>query len=506
MILDDEGRVERIVAAHDVGKALNPVLLRGQVEGGVHMGLGMALTEAFETVDGIPVTDTLKSLGIIPAAAMPPVETILVEVPQPEGPFGAKGMGEAVLVPTAAAVAGALYAFDGVRRTSTPMRDSPAARALLPRLAREASKAAKATAPGSTAPGSTAPGSTRRRGVLMSAVTPGLVCAHHHLYSALARGMPAPPKVATSFQEILEQVWWRLDTALDLEMIRWSAMLGALEALENGTTAIIDHHESPNAIEGSLDVIAAACAEVGVRSVLAYGITDRHGPDGARRGLAENERFIRAGGRGLVGIHAAFTCSDASLRAAADLAADLGVGVHVHVCEGVGDIDAPARLAGLTRDDWLLAHCVHLPTDHALRGTILHNPMSNLNNAVGYANPARFDNPVALGTDGIGGNVLESFRLAYVMQRSVDVTCGPGTAWSWLETGWDLVPEARDDEVTWSYDPMDPWHIAFTPGIRPLRVVVGEEVVFADGRPTRVDADEIRAKAREQAARLHARL
>jgi xanthine dehydrogenase molybdenum-binding subunit len=141
VILDDEGRVERVVAAHDVGKALNPVLLRGQVEGGVHMGLGMALTEAFETADGIPVNETLKSLGIIPAAAMPPVETILVEVPQPEGPHGAKGMGEAVLVPTAAAVAGALYAFDGVRRTATPMRESPAARALVPRLAREASKA-----------------------------------------------------------------------------------------------------------------------------------------------------------------------------------------------------------------------------------------------------------------------------------------------------------------------------------------------------------------------------
>jgi xanthine dehydrogenase molybdenum-binding subunit len=152
VILDDEGRVERIVAAHDVGKALNPVLLRGQVEGGVHMGLGMALTEAFETEDGIPLTGTLKSLGIIPAAAMPPVETILVEVPQPEGPYGAKGMGEAVLVPTSAAVAGALHAFDGIRRTSLPMRDSPAARALLPRLAREAAKAAS-TAPGSSAGG-----------------------------------------------------------------------------------------------------------------------------------------------------------------------------------------------------------------------------------------------------------------------------------------------------------------------------------------------------------------
>jgi len=340
----------------------------------------------------------------------------------------------------------------------------------------------------------------------MSAVTPGLVCAHHHLYSALARGMPAPPQVATNFAEILEQVWWRLDAALDLEMIRWSAMLGALEALENGTTAIIDHHESPNAIEGSLDVIADACAQVGVRALLAYGITDRHGPDGARRGLAENERFIRTGGRGLVGIHAAFTCTDESLHSAAGLAAELGVGVHIHVCEGSGDADAPRRLAGLTRDNWLLAHCVQLPTDHTLHGTILHNPMSNLNNAVGYADPARFSNPVALGTDGIGGNVLEAFRLAYVMQRSVDVTCGPDTAWSWLQTGLDLVPEARGDEVTWSYDPMDPWQVAFTPGIMPRRITIDGEVVFADGRPTRVDADEIRARAREQAARLHARL
>ena len=113
---------------------------------------------------------------------------------------------------------------------------------------------------------------------------------------------------------------------------------------------------------------------------------------------------------------------------------------------------------------------------------------------------------MALGTDGIGGNVIEAFRLAYVMQRSVDVTCGPDTAWGWLETGWDLMPEAREDEVTWSYDPMDPWHIAFTPGIYPLEVKVDGEVVFANGKPTRVDADEVRAKAREQAKRLHAKL
>jgi len=318
--------------------------------------------------------------------------------------------------------------------------------------------------------------------------------------------MPAPPKVATNFQEILEQVWWRLDAALDLDMLYASARLGALEALEAGTTAIVDHNETPNAIEGSLSVIAAACAEVGVRVLPAYGITDRHGADGARRGLAENERFIKEGGKALVGIHAAFTCSDESLQSAAGLARDLGVGVHIHVCEGPEDAAAPERLAGLTADNWLISHCVHLPTDHDLHGTILHNPRSNLNNSVGYANPARFSNPVALGTDGIGANMIEAFRLAYVMQRSVDVTVGPDPAWSWLEEGWNIVPEARNDEVTWSYEPMDPWHLAFTAGVHPLEVKVDGEVVFTDGKPARVDAEEIRAKAREQAKRLHARL
>ncbi|HZJ48975.1 MAG TPA: amidohydrolase family protein [Acidimicrobiia bacterium] len=340
----------------------------------------------------------------------------------------------------------------------------------------------------------------------MSATTPGLVCAHHHLYSVLARGMPAPPKTPTSFLEILEQVWWRLDTALDLEMLEWSAKLGALEALEQGTTVIVDHNESPNAIEGSLSVIADACAEVGVRVVCAYGITDRHGHEAVERGLAENERFIKGGGKGLIGIHAAFTCTDESLESAAGLARDLGVGVHIHVAEGEADIDAPARLAGLSNDDWLLIHGVHLPTDHGLAGTIVHNPRSNLNNAVGYANPARFTNPVALGTDGIGAAMIESFRLAYVMQRSVDVTASPETAWGWLEEGWTIAPEALDDLVTWSYDPMSPWHLAFTAGVRPQKVEIAGEIVFENGSPTRVDAQEIRAKAHEQAARLHARL
>jgi cytosine/adenosine deaminase-related metal-dependent hydrolase len=340
----------------------------------------------------------------------------------------------------------------------------------------------------------------------MSAVTPGLVCAHHHLYSALARGMPAPPVVPRRFGEILEQIWWRLDAALDLDIIRASARLGAMEALLCGTTGIVDHHESPNAIEGSLDVIAEACAEVGVRVVCAYGVTDRHGPDGARRGLAENERFLRAGGRGVVGVHAAFTCRDETLEAAAGLARDLGVGVHIHVAEGPEDAAAGARLERLAADDWLLVHCVGLDRD--LPGTIAHNPRSNMNNAVGYARPARRPNDVVLGTDGIGADMLEEFRLAYVAHRADDVTATPETAWTWLMNGHRFVPEAADDRVTWTYDHADsPWHVAFTPGMRVTDVVRGDgEVLVRDGVPTRVDPAEVRAHAAEQAARLFARL
>lgn len=144
VVLDDDGRVERVIAAHDVGRALNPTLLEGQIEGAVHMGLGFGLTEEYAVDGGVPTTTTLKSLGIVPAPRMPEVETILVEVPQPEGPFGAKGVGEIGLVPTAAACAGALRAFDGRWRTRLPMRDSAAAAALVPRLAAAAARRAEA--------------------------------------------------------------------------------------------------------------------------------------------------------------------------------------------------------------------------------------------------------------------------------------------------------------------------------------------------------------------------
>jgi len=353
----------------------------------------------------------------------------------------------------------------------------------------------------------------------MGSTTGGLVCAHHHLYSSLARGMPAPPEAPHDFLSVLQQVWWRLDAALDLDIIYWSAALGAAEAVLSGTTTIIDHHESPTCIEGSLDAIAAGCAIVGVRVIPCYGVTDRWSndgrlidvspsdamSDGARRGLEECERYIASGREAMVGIHASFTCSDETIAAAADLADRLKVGVHVHVAEGPDDDSAALRLKGLTRDNWLLVHCVGLRDE--MPGTIVHNPRSNMNNAVGYARPSRFTNRVALGTDGIGADMPEEFRLAYVAGRNDDIGFSPDTAWSWLANGWALAPQSRNDKVMWNYDHMDsPWHLAFSTGTRPLEVSIDGEAIVKEARPVSFDLDEIRRKAAEQAHRLHERL
>jgi len=128
VILDDEGRIKKVIAAHDVGKVMNPTLLEGQIEGSIHMGLGYALTEEFRVEGGIPQNMTVNSQGLLRARHMPEVELILIEDTHPQGPYGAKGVGEIGLVPTAPAVAAALYKYDGIRRFTLPMKDSPAAR------------------------------------------------------------------------------------------------------------------------------------------------------------------------------------------------------------------------------------------------------------------------------------------------------------------------------------------------------------------------------------------
>jgi cytosine/adenosine deaminase-related metal-dependent hydrolase len=319
---------------------------------------------------------------------------------------------------------------------------------------------------------------------------------------------------------MLRDVWWRFDAALDLDILYWSAALGATEALLAGTTCIIDHHESPNAIEGSLDVIVRACSDVGVRVIPCYGATDRWADDGslrlvvdpaspmtdgARRGLDECNRFLQAGGRGMVGLHAAFTCSDDTLSRAAAIADRHGVGVHVHVAEAIDDAAAARRLVPFANDAWLLVHAVHL--DVPLRGRIVHNPRSNMNNAVGYADPLRFTNPIMLGTDGIGADMLEEARLAFARLREAHPNSGADIVQKWLETAYDIFPEARADVVTWSYDDVDePWHAMYTTGIRAESVVVDGREVVRDGAPTLVDFAEVRAKAREAASTLHRRM
>ena len=350
--------------------------------------------------------------------------------------------------------------------------------------------------------------------------TPGFVNAHHHLYSALARGMPAPRVAPTNFAHMLELVWWRLDAAHTLESIYWSAKLGALEAALAGTTCIIDHHESPNAIDGSLEVIAQACGEVGVRVRTCYGATDRFADDGtlhqkvsplssmtkaAQAGLHECERQLRSGADTMVGLHAAFTCSDETIAAAAALAKEHGVGVHVHVAEAKQDEQAGARLERFATDEWLIVHAVHL--DRPLRGWLAHNPRSNMNNGVGYAAPTTRGNRVVLGTDGIGSDMAEESRLAYVRLREFDASESPDTVSQWQDNARKLFPDAHNDVVTWRYPHADAaWHTAFTTAMRVEQVNVAGRAIVNGGTTVLVDEGEIRAKAAVAARQLHQRM
>lgn len=272
-------------------------------------------------------------------------------------------------------------------------------------------------------------------------VMPGLVCAHHHLYSALATGMPFLPETPDSFQRMLELVWWRLDEALTLDDVEVSGLVGGVGALRAGVTTVVDHHASPNAIGGSLEALDRALGAVGVRRVLCYEVTDRGGPDRAKAGLRAHEGLLGAPRDGMraamVGAHASFTLSDATLEACAALAREAGVGLHVHVAEAVDDVrlvgESPvkrlARLGALLPGS-VLAHCVHVDDDDLARvrdagAWISHQPRSNMNNAVGYAPVARFPDDVALGTDGIGADMLAELQAGYFRSQEGRVGWGP---------------------------------------------------------------------------------
>ncbi len=394
----------------------------------------------------------------------------------------------------------------------------------------------------------TAPTGVARRDCSGTLVLPGNACAHHHLYSALSRGMPYRLEPPRNFLQILQRVWWRLDRALDEPAVRLSALVGGLDALHAGTTAIIDHHASPNFIDGSLDVIAGALAELGVRSVLCYEVTDRDGPARAAAGVAENRRFLATShrlARGMMGAHASFTLGDDTLAACAETAAAAGVGVHIHVAEdGADQEDAEAaygmrvveRLgrAGMLGPDALLAHCVHVTgeevADIAASGAaVAHNPRSNMNNRVGYSPLAGGGTRVALGTDGIGGDMVTESQVGYfrAVEAGAADAAGPGWPLRRLAEGARLAgrsfgeplhgtitPGAPADLTVLSYPSPTPLagdnlpgHWVFGVSSRQVRdVIVAGELVIADRRSTRIDETEIAQQAASEAKRLWARL
>jgi len=356
-------------------------------------------------------------------------------------------------------------------------------------------------------------------------IQPGAVNAHTHMYGSLAPlGMPAPKEKPQNFLQILEHIWWRLDRALDERSLRASARYYIAEALLAGTTTLFDHHESPGFIEGSLDVLADACEELGIRAVLCYGATERnHGRKEAEEGLRECRRFILSNRRplvrGVVGLHASFTVSDDTIREAGELCRELGVVMHVHLSEDVMDVrDARKRgyLGPLERlhdlgalpAGSILAHCVHLDRDQVRRADklgcwLIQNPRSNMGNEVGYPRTLVETNRVALGTDGYPADMAEEeaalFRAGLAHHETMPNLCRrsamgaePASERFGIPLG-PLLPGAAADAAAAGKN-------------GPQHVVVGGRVVVQDGRLTTADQEQIRGEAEKEAPRLWKRM
>lgn len=263
-------------------------------------------------------------------------------------------------------------------------------------------------------------------------VTKSFGCGHHHVYSALARAMPAPAKIPHNFPEILEYVWWSLDKKLTAPIIEASALITALNCAKNGVTFVIDHHASPFAIENSLEIIGKAFDRIGVSHLLCYEISDRDGENPARNGLAETGNYLENCGQGLVGLHASFTISNSLLKEAVKLAQRYDSGIHVHAAEDVSDqehaihnyrkrvIRRFADSGALDFNKTILAHCLHIDADERQileksNAYVVQNTESNQNNNVGIFNPDGLDkNRILLGTDGMHSDMLRSAKAAFL--------------------------------------------------------------------------------------------
>ncbi len=357
-------------------------------------------------------------------------------------------------------------------------------------------------------------------------LAPGAINAHTHLYSGLASlGMPPASPPPTNFLEILQRVWWRLDRVLDEASLRASARYAIAEALLSGTTTLIDHHESPSFIEGSLDVLASCAQELGIRLAVGYGATERNGGLAeAQRGLGECERFLRTNQRsfvrGLVALHASFTVSDDTIRAAGELARKHAVPLHVHVAEDQADVlDAQRRGypgplerlldLGALPEGSIVAHGVHLTEAqvrraHEAKLWLVQNPRSNEGNQVGYPRALKVSSRVALGTDGWPADMeAEAAALRRLGRSNGDpedaltarMTTGHALASDvFAEPLGELRANAAADVVVG------------IPGEAPRHVVVAGRRVVVAGRLVTADLTELRARAHEAAPELWKRM
>jgi putative selenium metabolism protein SsnA len=380
-------------------------------------------------------------------------------------------------------------------------------------------------------------------------VLPGSICGHTHFYGAFARGMAIPGAPATNFVEILERLWWKLDRALLWDDIRYSALICLADAIRHGCTTLIDHHASPNVIDGSLDIIADAVKETGLRASLCYEVTDRNGMAGAAAGIAENVRFLKRCAQerdpqlaASFGLHAALTLSDKTLEAAASAAQGLRTGFHIHVAEDKADQDESLRKYNLRVVERLrkfeilgprsiAVHCVHLDEYekdmlHETGTWVTHQPRSNMNNAVGLPDVAgmlRSGIKVALGNDGFSNNMFEEMKAAYLAHKhnQRNPQAMPGDAvWRMAydhnaalsriffpKPLAELRPGAFADIIFLDYAPPTPlttgnlpWHVLFgVDGAHVTHTIASGKILMKDRQLTTLDEAAIMAKARELA-------
>lgn len=336
-------------------------------------------------------------------------------------------------------------------------------------------------------------------------IMPGNICAHTHFYGAFARGMSIPGDPPKDFPEILTRLWWNLDKALDRDAVRLSALVCLVDAIKHGTTTLFDHHASPNFITGSLDVIADAVEQAGLRAVLCYEVTDRDGREKAEEGIAENVRFLMAQRemvKGTFGLHASLSLSDETLRLCRD--SNPTKGFHIHVAEHEADeIDSLKKYSkrvahrlnnlGMLNAWTIAAHCIHIDDSEraVLRDNdvwITHQPRSNMNNGVGAMAWDTMINEgmkVCIGNDGFSNAMWEDWKAAYLLHKVAhrDPRQANGAAIWQAATGnnaaltqvffpqapiGQLIEGARADMIFVDYHPFTPltvgnlpWHILF---------------------------------------------